>query len=111
MYKITFKILLFTCFIIGGYSGNAQTKLFEHPNFENLAKDHKTIAIIPFSAKVNLRPKQMKEITPEQLTQLEIGEGQAIQNSMYTWFLHRQKKGKMKIDVQDPKKTNALLLK
>lgn len=111
MNKITFKLLVFACIILGGFSANAQTKLFEHPNFETLAKDHKIIAIIPFSAKVSLRPKQMKEITPEQLKEMEIGEGQAIQNSMYTWFLNRQKRGKLKIEVQDPKKTNAILLK
>ena len=89
----------------------AQTKLFEHPNFETIAKDHKSIAILPFSAKVSLRPKQMKEITPEQLKDMEFGEGRAIQNSMYTWFLNRQKRGKLLIEVQDPGKTNALLLK
>ncbi len=111
MNKITFKLLVFACIILGGYSVNAQTKLFEHPNFETLAKDHKTIAIIPFSAKVSLRPKQMKEFTQEQLREMEIGEGLAIQNSMYTWFLNRQKRGKLQIDVQDPKKTNAILLK
>lgn len=30
---------------------------------------------------------------------------------MYTWFLNRQKRGKLIIEVQDLKKTNALLLK
>ena len=111
MNKITFKLLVFCLLIISVTDINAQTKLYEHPNFETIAKDHKIIAIVPFSAKVSLRPKQMKEITPEQLAQMEIGEGQAIQNSMYTWFLNRQKRGKLLIDVQDPKKTNALLLK
>lgn len=111
MNKFTLKLLLFASIMLGGYSANAQTKLFEHPNFENLAKDHKIIAIVPFSAKVNLRPKQMKEITPQQLKEMEIGEGLSIQNSMYTWFLNRQKRGKLNIEVQDPKRTNALLLK
>lgn len=111
MNKITFKLLLFACIILAGSSANAQTKLFEHPNFETIAKDHKIIAILPFSAKVSLRPKQMKEITPEQLKDMEISEGKAIQNSMYTWFLNRQKRGKLLIEVQDPGKTNALILK
>lgn len=89
MNKITFKLLVFCLLIVSGTNISAQTKLYEHPDFENIAKDHKIIAIIPFSAKVSLRPKQMKEITPEQLSQMEIGEGQSIQNSMYTWFLNR----------------------
>lgn len=110
MNKITFKLLVFACILFGA-TASAQTKLFEHPNFETIAKDHKSIAILPFSAKVSLRPKQMKEITPEQLKDMEYGEGRAIQNSMYTWFLNRQKRGKLLIEVQDPSKTNALLLK
>ncbi|HSJ11768.1 MAG TPA: hypothetical protein VK916_03725 [Gillisia sp.] len=110
MNKITFKLLVFACILFGS-TASAQTKLFEHPNFETIAKDHKSIAILPFSAKVSLRPKQMKEITPEQLKDMEYGEGRAIQNSMYTWFLNRQKRGKLLIEVQDPSKTNALLLK
>ena len=110
MNKITFKLLVLACIILGS-TADAQTKLFEHPNFETIAKDHKIIAILPFSAKVSLRPKQMKEITPEQLKDMEFGEGRAIQNSMYTWFLNRQKRGKLLIEVQDPSKTNALLLK
>lgn len=110
MNKITIKLLVFVC-ILSGSTASAQTKLFEHPNFETIAKDHKIIAILPFSAKVSLRPKQMKEITPEQLKDMELGEGRAIQNSMYTWFLNRQKRGDLLIEVQDPSKTNALLLK
>lgn len=110
MNKITIKLLVFVCILFGS-TASAQTKLFEHPNFETIAKDHKIIAILPFSAKVSLRPKQMKEITPEQLKDMELGEGMAIQNSMYTWFLNRQKRGDLLIEVQDPSKTNALLLK
>lgn len=111
MNKITFKIFIGLFFFSLGTIANAQTKLYAHPQFKELAKDHKTIAILPFEASVSLRPKQMKEITPEQLTEMQKNEGLAIQQSMYTWFLQRQKRGKLKLDVQDPKRTNALLLK
>ena len=110
MNKITFKLLLALTLLVGA-TVEAQTHLFEHPDFETIAKDHKTIAIIPFSAKVSLRPKQMKEITAEQLKEMEINEGSSIQTAMYSWFLKRKKRGKLLIDVQDPNKTNALLKK
>ncbi len=110
MNKITFKLLLALTLLVGA-TVEAQTHLFEHPDFETIAKDHKTIAIIPFSAKVSLRPKQMKEITAEQLKEMEISEGQSIQTAMYSWFLKRKKRGKLLIDVQDPNKTNAILKK
>ena len=110
MNKITFKLLLALTLLVGA-TVEAQTHLFEHPDFETIARDHKTIAIIPFSAKVSLRPKQMKEITAEQLKEMEINEGSSIQTAMYSWFLKRKKRGKLLIDVQDPNKTNALLKK
>ncbi|MFD1095071.1 hypothetical protein [Salegentibacter chungangensis] len=109
MSKITFKLFIGLMVLLTGFSSNAQTNLFEHPDFESIAKDHKKIAIIPFQAKVKLRPKQMKEITVEDLKELEKGEGLAIQSSMYSWFLKRKKRGDLFIDVQDPKRTNALL--
>ncbi|MCF4102004.1 hypothetical protein L1I30_10025 [Gillisia sp. M10.2A] len=111
MYKTTLKLFIATLFVISSVTGYAQTNLFEHPNFEELAKEHTIIAILPFDAKVTLRPKQMKDITPEQLLDMEKSEGLAIQQSMYTWFLQRQKRGSLTISVQDPKKTNALLSK
>ena len=110
MNKITFKFFITLLFVGFGTIATAQTKLFEHPQFDQLAKDHKTIAILPFDAQVMLRPKQMKEITTEQLTQMQKSEGLAIQQSMFTWFLQRQKRGKLLLEVQDPKKTNAILL-
>ena len=110
MNKITFKLLLALTLLVGA-TVEAQTHLFEHPDFETIARDHKTIAIIPFSAKVSLRPKQMKEITAEQLKEMEVNEGTSIQTAMYSWFLKRKKRGKLLIEVQDPNKTNALLKK
>lgn len=111
MNKIKLKFFIGLFFLSIGMVSNAQTKLYSHPQFEIIAKDHKTIAILPFDAQVSLRPKQMKEITPDQLTEMQKSEGLAIQQSMFTWFLQRQKRGSLKIDVQDPKQTNALLLK
>ncbi len=110
MIKFTFKLLVLAMFLVTGYNSQAQTNLYEHPNFESIAKNHQVIAIIPFDAKVSLRPKQMKEITPQQLKEMETGEGLSIQSSMYTWFLQRKKRGDLLVNVQDPKKTNAILL-
>lgn len=109
MYKITFKIILILAIGLFSSVATAQTNLFEHPNFEAIAKDHKIIAIVPFDASVKLRPKEMKQLQPGQLEEMQKSEGLAIQSSMYSWFLKRKKKGKLLINVQDPNKTNALL--
>lgn len=89
----------------------AQTNLYEHPNFKTIAQNHQTIAILPFKAIIKLRPKQMKDMSEEQLRKIETDEGLAVQNALHSWFLKRKKQGKTDKDIQDPSKTNALLKK
>ena len=102
-------LFVFTLFIVGTTT-NAQTNLYENPEFDNIAKSHKIIAVVPFKTQVKLRPKQMKDMTNEQLERLEKAEGEGIQTAMYSWFLKRKKRGKLEnIEVQDPKTTTALL--
>lgn len=91
---------------------NAQTNLYENPQFDNISKSHRTIAIVPFKTKVKLRPKQMKDMTSEQLDRLERAEGEGIQTALYSWFLKRKKRGDMTtIEIQDARTTTALLNK
>lgn len=85
---------------------------YENPEFDKIAVNHKKIGILPFETTVNLRKKQMKKMTSEGLKRLEKQEGKSIQVAMYSWFLKRKKRGKLKtIEIQDPKKTTALLKK
>ncbi len=92
------------------FSVFAQTNLYENPDFDRIAIDHKIIAVVPFKTQVKLRPKQMKDMTNEQLHRLEKSEGESIQTAMYSWFLKRKKRGDMqRIEVQDPNTTNAIL--
>lgn len=108
MKKLLPTILLFA-FII---NVNAQTNLYENPEFANISKSHRIIAIVPFKTKVKLRPKQMKDMTSEQLDRLEKAEGEGIQTALYSWFLKRKKRGDMKtIDIQDARTTTAILNK
>lgn len=88
----------------------SQTNLYENPSFNTIASSHEIIAVVPFKTQVKLRPKQMKDMTDEQLNRLEKSEGESIQTAMYSWFLKRKKRGKLQdLKVQDPKTTNALL--
>ncbi len=97
-------------FFLIPFSVLSQTSLYENPDFDQIADSHKIIAMVPFKTQVKLRPKQMKDMTDEQLDRLERSEGESIQSAMYSWFLKRKKRGKMlHIEIQDPKTTNALL--
>lgn len=106
------KKALFTAVIAFiGLTVFSQTNLYENPRFDEIAKNHKIIGIIPFKASVTLRPKQMKDITPEQLSKMEKAEGEGIQSAMYSWFLKREKRGDLSVKLQDISTTNALLKK
>jgi hypothetical protein len=105
--KKIFCLILFLAFLT---NTNAQTNLYENPDFDEIAKTHKIIAVVPFKTQVKLRPKQMKDMTNDLLQRLEKAEGESIQTAMYSWFLKRKKREKLlSIEVQDPKVTTALL--
>lgn len=106
-----YRLVLFTIGIFFSSLLVAQTNLYENPDFDRIAKDHKIIGVIPFKASVTLRPKQMKDMTTEQLEKMEVAEGESIQMALHSWFLKRKKRGTLKIDVQSPATTNAKLLK
>lgn len=93
------------------FASLAQTNFYEDPRFDALSKTHEVIAILPFDATVTLRPKEMKDITPDQLARMEEAEGEGIQNAMHSWFLKRKKRGSLTVNVQSPSVTRAKLLK
>lgn len=105
------KVSLITIIFLVSLTVFSQTLLYENPQFDEIAKDHKIIGIIPFKASVTLRPKQMKELSSEQLAKMEISEGESIQSALYSWFLKREKRGTLTVKVQNIATTNAKLKK
>ncbi len=106
--KKSFLTSIFTLFVLVSFS---QTRLYENPNFDAISKDHKIIAILPFKTTVKLRPKDMKDMSPEQLLKIETDQSYSIQSAMNSWFLQRDKDGNLRVKVQDPATTNAILKK
>ena len=68
-------------------------------------KNH-DLKIIPVLNKVDLPNLNLETI---QLEMMELSEGEMIQYALHAWFLKRDKRGSLTVDVQDPKKTNILL--
>ena len=90
----------------------AQTReIYTSPNFAGLAQDHQTLAILPFKATVNLRPKQMEKLGAERHKELERDEGLAVQSALQTYFLKRKEKKAIRVNFQDIARTNAILAK
>lgn len=101
-----FLIFLFISSIV-----TAQTKLYVHPDGDSYASNTETLAILPLKVQVKLRPKQLKDFTPEQIIEMQYSEALDIQKGMHTWFLTRKKRGQSKIKVLSPLKTNSILKK
>ncbi len=105
------KIFLLAFLIITYTTSFSQTKLYVHPDGENYAANTKSIALLPLKVQVKLRPKQLKDFTPEQVVEMQKAEALDIQKGMHSWFLTRKKRGSLSMNVQTPARTNALLKK
>ncbi len=106
------KILLLLFIILSANHSYSQTReIYVNPNFVELTRNHKKVAILPFKMIIKLRPKQMEQMTPAQREQLEKDEGLAVQSALQTYFLKRKEQHDFKIVFQDLGTTNALLAK
>jgi hypothetical protein len=110
MKVIFFTILLFVLMPVNKLL--AQTKeIYTNPSFDSFAKEHKTLAILPFEVTLRRRPKEMEKLEPEDLEIIQKHEGEAVQNALYTYFLNQKEEQDFKVKFQDVGTTNLWLLK
>jgi len=111
--KLTYmKILTLFLFMTISITAMAQSKaVYVNPKFYSLARDHKNVAVVPFTVTIGLRPKERAATSDEELKDMEQKEGVAAQNSLVSWFLRKQKTDHYSVQFQDVNTTNALLLK
>lgn len=91
----------------------AQTReIYTSPKFKELARDHKTLAVLPFRTTLQLRPNEVKKNGGvEGVRVLEEREGLGVQSALQSYFLKQKADNDITVDVQDVAKTNALLAK
>jgi len=82
-----------------------QENIYENKHFKNISASHKSIAILPFLASVNLA----QELSDEMQLELEASEGIAVQEALETYFLKMEKRKHYRVDFQNIKDTNAFL--
>ncbi len=100
MKKRILYLLLFASLAV-----SAQKNIYESKNFDDLSKDHKVLAILPFLTNLDLKDG----ISKNELKQLEEKEGYAVQNALETYFSKRKRKKKFSVEFQNTKNTNAIL--
>ena len=98
------KILLLLSFLMV-VAGSAQKNIYENRRFDELSKDHETLAIIPFIANLDLK----RNVNGNELLDLAKKEGYAVQNALETYFSKRKKRKKFNVDFQNIEDTNAIL--
>ena len=99
MRKIAFVFVLFTTVAF------SQKNIYENNNFDQFAKEHEILAIIPFIAHLELR----KEVNREDLKTLARKEGHAVQNALETYFSRRKERKGFVVEFQNIRNTNAIL--
>lgn len=96
-------ILLIAVFLFTAV--NAQKNVYESNRFDQLSKDHKTLAIIPFFTHLELE----EEVSQKELNELEEKEGHAVQDALETFFGRGKKRKKFSVEFQNIENTNAIL--
>ncbi|SFU76690.1 hypothetical protein SAMN05216480_12228 [Pustulibacterium marinum] len=103
------KKLLFLLFLLLNVTTYAQKNIYTSESFDELSKDHKTLAIMPFYATLHL--EDSKNISKENLKKLAEKEGYAVQNAIETYFLKQKQKKKFSVSFQNTGITNSMLAK
>lgn len=86
----------------------AGAQKYIHPQFAELTKNHKTLAILPFKVTID-KSKLPKNTTLEMIATSEKEEATEFQKQLYARFLQRAQEGEYTVGFQDVDQTNALL--
>jgi hypothetical protein len=78
-------------------------------DFRSYAPKHKTVAILPASVTMQLRPNQARNTTVEQMRDMEYRSGIDFQEKIYAWLLRRSQQRGYTVQFQDVTQTNAKL--
>lgn len=87
---------------------HAGAQKYVNPQFAELSKTHKTIAILPFKVTID-KGKLPKNVTLEMVATSEKEEATEFQKQLYARFLQRAQDNEYSVGFQDVDQTNALL--
>lgn len=85
----------------------AQKNIYTSEKFDELSKEHKVLAILPFYATLHLN--DAKGMSEEDLKKLARKEGCAVQSAIEMYFSKRKKKKKLDVTFQSIETTNQIL--
>lgn len=80
-------------------------------DFRTYAPAHKTVAILPASVNIGLRPKEARNTSSDQMHTMQQQSALDFQSRIYAWLLRRQMQQHYTVDFQDVALTNSMLRK
>ena len=83
---------------------------YTHPQFADLTKEHKQVAVLPFKVTIDMKHLP-KNVTPEMIQQQQKDESLEVQKILYSRLLQKSQEEGYTVGFQDADQTNALLLK
>ncbi|MFD0860931.1 hypothetical protein ACFQ1M_01820 [Sungkyunkwania multivorans] len=99
------KINLILLLLIFSAEMFGQKNIYVSKRFDELSKDHKELAIIPFLTTLQLDEK----LSEEKLEEMENKESYTVQNALESYFLKRKKRKKFTVEFQNIEDTNTIL--
>ena len=89
-------------------TAHAGAQKYTHPQFAELTKDHKQVAVLPFRVTIDMKHLP-KNTTVEMVRQSQQDEALEIQKVLYARLLQRAAEESYTVGFQDVDQTNALL--
>jgi hypothetical protein len=80
-------------------------------DFNSYAPKHKTVAILPASVTIGLRPNQARNTSADQMHNMQQQSALDFQSRIYAWLLRRQMQQHYTVEFQDVALTNSMLRK
>lgn len=80
-------------------------------DFRTYAPTHKTVAILPASVNIGLRPREARNTSGDQMRNMQQQSALDFQARIYAWLLRRQMQQRYTVDFQDVALTNSMLRK
>lgn len=80
-------------------------------DFRTYAPAHKTVAILPASVNIGLRPKEARNTSGDQMRNMQQQSALDFQSRIYAWLLRRQMQQHYTVEFQDVALTNSMLRK
>lgn len=96
--SVFLSVLLSGCSTINSTTG-AQAKI----------RSHKTIAILPFEVRFDLRKKNQKQFTEEDMRKVKQFMAMGLQEHLYQWLKSYSTKKSFTVSIQDIETTNRML--